>query len=222
MLSKATLATAILLLGTAATFAASGQDIFQKGGDGVPACSACHGPNGEGQPALGYPRLAGLSAAYVQEQLKSFAAGTRQNETMAPIGKAISPADGAAVAQYVSGLTPKGATKTEAADAKEIASGRVLAERGDWSKSLPACTQCHGPAGMGVGAAFPKLAGQSSTYIVNQLQAWKKGDRRNGPLSLMAGVANKLDDGEIKAVAAYFASLDPLDPKKSAMAGEQK
>ena len=165
---------------------------------------------------MGYPRLAGLAPGYIEEQLKSFGNGSRDNEIMAPIGKALSAEDRKAVAQYLSGQTPEGAKKNEPLDHKLIDRGAILAERGDWKVGLPACTQCHGPAGMGVGDRFPKLAGQSSDYIANQLKSWKKGERRNDPLSLMAGVANKLDEQQIKAVAAYFASLDPLHPKKSA------
>ena len=196
--------------------AASGKDIVLKGASGAPACSACHGQNGEGQPQMGYPRLAGLAPAYIEEQLKSFGNGSRDNAIMDPIGKALKPQDRKAVAEYLSGLTPPGAKKNVPQDHKLIDQGRQIAERGDWSHGLPACSQCHGPAGMGVGNAFPKLSGQSADYIVNELNAWKKGDRRNDPMSLMAGVANKLDKQQIKAVAAYFESLDPLHPVQSA------
>ena len=93
------------------------------------------------------------------------------------------------------------------ADDKTIAAGAALAGRGDWSKGLPGCGQCHGAAGQGVGKTFPGLAGQSAEYIMSQLKAWKDGKRTNDPLHLMTGIASKLSDDQVAAVAAYYASL---------------
>ena len=53
--------------------------------------------------------------------------------------------------------------------------------------TVSACVQCHGPAGVGVGERFPPLAGQSATYIENQLRARTA---RLRPMGLMAGVAS--------------------------------
>lgn len=47
-------------------------------------CGSCHGPQGQGVEPLG-PRLAGLSSQYIQQQIKLFQAGTRQNATMMPM-----------------------------------------------------------------------------------------------------------------------------------------
>ena len=93
------------------------------------------------------------------------------------------------------------------ADDEAIVAGEAIATRGDWSRGLPACAQCHGPAGQGVGASFPRLTGQSAEYISKELRAWKEGKRTNDPLNLMTGVASKLDEQQIAAVAAYYSSL---------------
>lgn len=45
---------------------------------GIPACSSCHGPNGEGRS--GFPRLAGQHAAYLETQLLAFKHGARAND----------------------------------------------------------------------------------------------------------------------------------------------
>ncbi len=66
-----------------------------------------------------------------------------------------------------------------------------------------------------VSANFPALAGQSASYIVSQLVAWKAGTRANDPLDLMKSVAGKLDDDEVAAVAAYYASLPPAQSDAS-------
>lgn len=192
----------------ATAHAADGQQIAANGnGRDAPACSACHGAQGEGQPDAANPRLAGLDSAYLIEQLNAFAEGRRDNETMAPIAKALAPDERQAVAKFYAGLvTPKieGPTK---ADDKTIAAGAALASRGDWSKGLPGCGQCHGAAGQGVGKTFPKLAGQSVEYITAQLKAWKDGKRSNDSLHLMTGIASKLNEDQVAAVAAYYASL---------------
>lgn len=170
---------------------------------GLPACASCHGADAEGNVKLGAPRLAGLGAAYLREQLEDFAAGRRANAIMAPLAKLLSPAQREAAAQYLAGLP---APKVAAAASAALASGAWIAERGRWSAGLPACVACHGPNGAGAGDAFPALAGLPAAYITEQLDAWKRGTRAPGPLGLMAAVARKLSEGEIRAVAAYFAA----------------
>ena len=192
----------------ATTHAADGQNIAVNGnGNNAPACSACHGAQGEGRPDAAYPRLAGLDSQYLVEQLNAFADGSRDNETMPPIAKALTPDERQAVAKFYAGLVTPGMEEPQKADDKTIAAGAALAGRGDWSKGLPGCGQCHGAAGQGVGKTFPGLAGQSAEYIVSQLKAWKDGKRTNDPLHLMTGIASRLSDDQIAAVAAYYASL---------------
>jgi cytochrome c553 len=189
-------------------YAADGGQIAANGnGREAPACSACHGAQGEGQPDVANPRLAGLDSKYLMAQLNAFADGHRDNETMSPIAKALTPDERQAVATFYAGsVTPK-VEESHQADDKTIAAGAALASRGNWSKGLPGCGQCHGAAGHGVGKTFPGLAGQSAEYIMKQLKAWKDGKRSNDPLHLMAGISNKLNDDQIAAVAAYYASL---------------
>ncbi|WP_010597902.1 c-type cytochrome [Rickettsiella massiliensis] len=53
-----------------------------RGGDlrkGIPACLACHGPAGLGNPSAGFPRLSGQYAAYVAAQLKAFRSGEHKD-----------------------------------------------------------------------------------------------------------------------------------------------
>ena len=66
------------------------------------------------------------------------------------------------------------------------------------------------PARVGVGAVFPRLAGQSAMYIETQLEAWQSGTRHDDPMGLMAGIAKKLDKAEIDDVAAYYAAMPNL------------
>ncbi|GAB3628157.1 hypothetical protein GCM10027419_30080 [Pandoraea terrae] len=71
----------------------------------------------------------------------------------------------------------------------------------------PACAQCHGPGGAGVGTKFPPLAGQPAAYIAGQLRAWKTAVRPPGPLALMPAIATKLSDTDITSVANYYAGM---------------
>ncbi len=194
---------------------ADGASIAKAGAGAAPACQTCHGPAGEGIAQAGFPRLAGLGAPYLRRQLDAFADGTRVNASMMPIAKALSVADRAAVSEYYSALTapatlpaplpaPPASGPTTSAAALV---GATLATRGRWADKLPACEQCHGPGGRGVGPDFPALTGQGATYLANQLTAWKTGARPPGPMGLMAVVANKLTDAEVRAVADHYASL---------------
>jgi cytochrome c553 len=195
--------------------AADGKDIVASGTPGRAAsCSPCHGQNGQGQPATGVPRLAGLNAQYLERQLESFKDGTRKNRIMLMIASDLSDDDKKALANYYAGVTtPK--SETAPADAALIAAGAKLAATGDWSKDLPGCGQCHGAAGLGVGTDFPRLAGQWAVYIEKALRSWKAGDRKNDPMGVMANVANNLTDDQIKSVAAYYESLPVAAPAKS-------
>lgn len=195
---------------------ADGAAIAKTGAGAAPACQSCHGPAGEGIAQAGFPRLAGLGAAYLQRQLVAFADGTRVSDAMLPIAQALSDADRAAVSAYYAALPgpaasaaalPSASASAHAAAPASASVGAALATRGRWADKLPACDQCHGPGGRGVGPDFPALAGQSATYLSNQLMAWKTGARPPGPMGLMAVVAAKLSESDVRALADHYALL---------------
>lgn len=198
---------ALLLVGVSSlpALADDGKGITKPPGRAT-SCTPCHGRNGEGQPVRGIPRLAGLDAGYFERQLASFKNGTRRNRIMLMIASDLSDDESKALASYYAGMTtPK--PQTTPADRSVIAAGAELAANGDPSKDLQGCGQCHGAEGLGAGADFPRLAGQSALYIEKTLRSWKAGDRKNDPGGVMADVANRLSDDQIKSVAAYYESL---------------
>ncbi|WP_175759356.1 c-type cytochrome [Burkholderia ambifaria] len=202
------LSAAALLAGHArADDIALGKTIATQGTTtGVTACIGCHGAHGEGNAAAGFPRLAGTNAGYLSVQLAAFADGSRQNPVMQPLAKQLSPHDRDAVSAYFASLpAPPAITAADATSIDPADTGAWLATRGRWSQSLPACAQCHGAGGLGVGAAFPPLAGQPAAYLAGQLHGWKHGTRAPGPMALMPTIAGKLSDADIDAVAAYYA-----------------
>lgn len=64
------------------------------------------------------------------------------------------------------------------------------------------CAACHGADGNSVNPAWPNLAGQSAKYILQQLQAFKSGDRSD---PLMTGQAMTLSEQDMHDLAVYFA-----------------
>lgn len=87
---------------------AIGEKIYRGGNaaSGVPACMACHSPNGAGIP-IQFPRLAGQHADYTLAQLKLFRSGERANDggkMMRVIAGKMSDQEMRAVAEYISGL----------------------------------------------------------------------------------------------------------------------
>ena len=83
-----------------------GQKIFRTGipAKAVPACAACHGPKGEGNPTSVYPALGGQYSSYVSKNLHDFKAGERANEIMQTVANRLSDDEINAVSDYVSGL----------------------------------------------------------------------------------------------------------------------
>lgn len=187
----------------------------QGNGRGAAPCIACHGGDGAGQAQAGNPRLAGLDAAYLEKQLDDFASGTRGSVVMQPTASALSPEERQALATYYSKLPLPPALATPATPMPPADSlGARLATRGDWDRDVPGCVQCHGPAGVGVGAHFPPLAGQPAAYLAAQLRAWQQGTRHNDPLQLMQHLSAALSPQDIQAVSTWFAA-QPLPASRT-------
>ena len=87
-----------------------GEAIFRGGNleTGLPACTGCHAPNGEGNAPAGYPHLAGQHAAYIAKQLTAFREGERTNDgdamIMRTIAERLSNKDIKAVSEFIQGL----------------------------------------------------------------------------------------------------------------------
>ena len=70
------------------------------------------------------------------------------------------------------------------------------------------CNACHGPkADKPLMPNYPKIAGQNSAYIEQQMKDIKSGARNNGQTAAMKGVMHLVNDEEIKAIADYLAKL---------------
>ena len=171
-------------------------------------CAACHAADGNSiGPAN--PKLAGQSYDYLHKQLLNFKPqggkkAVRENAVMAGMVASLSAADMQNVAAYFATQKLKPAKATD----KDLAAlGQKIYRGGIAASSVPACAGCHGPAGAGIPAQYPRIAGQFSEYVEAQLKAFRGGARANDPNGMMRTVAARMSDREIQAVAQYVAGL---------------
>jgi cytochrome c553 len=164
-------------------------------------CSACHTADGSrGSPAN--PILAGQHPEYLVKQLEQFKKGERKNAIMQGMAATLSAEDMRNVAAFYAGKQAKpGFAKQKAL----VASGEKIYRGGIAAKNVPACAACHGPAGAGMPAQYPRLGGQHADYTESQLNTFRSGARANNPQ--MMAIAARLSDTEIKAVSDYIAGL---------------
>jgi cytochrome c553 len=88
-------------------FSPKGEAIYRAGiaAKNVPACAACHGPQGQGNAPAGFPRLQGQYAPYTLKALSDYTAGTRgANTPMRAIASRLSEEEMQQVAAYIAGL----------------------------------------------------------------------------------------------------------------------
>lgn len=173
--------------------------------EGVPgevlwdACGFCHGPQGQGGPALDAPPLAGMEAWYVENQLKNFKTGRRGMHPEDVSGLQMSIVSGMArneatiknVAAYIQAMDPNpepemvngqiaGTARAflwvskyaelEHPEAPDTQNGRAI--------YATSCIACHGPAGLGNQAlGSPRLTALPDWYIHRQLQYFRDGIR---------------------------------------------
>ncbi|WP_256645758.1 c-type cytochrome [Thermomonas paludicola] len=89
-----------------------GETLFRNGdaSRGIPACMACHGPSGAGNPGPAYPALHGQDSVYVARRLEEYRAGATTYTSpahfklMATVSKSLSDEEIKSLASYVQGL----------------------------------------------------------------------------------------------------------------------
>lgn len=164
-------------------------------------CVACHTNDGSrGSPAN--PILQGQHPEYLVKQLTEFKAGKRANAIMMGMAATLSEDDMKNVAAFYAGKTAKAGF---AKNKELVALGEKIYRGGIADRNVPACAACHSPTGAGIPAQYPRLGGQHADYTEAQLVAFRGGVRKNS--TQMTGVAAKMNDREIKAVADYIAGL---------------
>ncbi len=199
---------AALFAGAALAQGAAKPDLAKAQSLADQVCAACHGADGN-SVAPANPKIAGQFPEYLLKQLVNFKPqggkkAERENAVMSGMVANLSEADMKNLSAYYA----RQKLKPAAAGDKELAAlGQKLWRGGNVATGVPACAGCHGPSGAGIPAQLPRLAGQYAEYIAAQLKAFKEGGRANDPGGMMRGVAAKMSEREIKAVAEYAAGL---------------
>ena len=101
-MNKTVIAVAAIVLAGAFGTATAGDAAAGKAKFAV--CAGCHGPTGAGNEALKYPKLTGLEAGYVSEQLRLFKTGARDNATMKAMTAGLNDADMDNLGAYIATL----------------------------------------------------------------------------------------------------------------------
>ena len=201
--SLLTAAAAALLAGAAFANApaASAKPDLAKGEAAFGAvCAACHAADGNSTTPAN-PKLAQQHPEYLAKQLQEFKSGKRANAVMSGMVAALSD-DMRNISAW---LASKQAKPGFAKDKDSVALGERIYRGGIPDRQVAACAGCHAPNGVGIPAQYPRLSGQHADYTSAQLVAFRDGVRKNS--AQMTGVAAKMNDREIKAVADYIAGL---------------
>lgn len=170
-------------------------------------CSNCHGLNGE-SPSPAFPKLAGQQKDYLVAQLTDFKGHERSDSrgTQYMWGFThLSTTQVDALAEYFSAQAPM---HGQAQAGAVVARGEDIFRNGISAGGVVACATCHGSDAAG-NAGIPRLAGQHANYLVEQIKVFKNTDQRPRGAAMKV-VTHALEDADIRAVAAYLASLNPL------------
>lgn len=195
------------------------------GKDKAAACVACHGLDGVAR-APTFSNLGGQSAEYMYWQLVEYKRTALPSSPMTPIATKLTEEDMRDLSVYYAGLpaAPSPIAKTGAStDASVLDRGQSLYLNGDASQGIPPCQGCHGgdanghPDALRVDAngftpyaVYPALRGQPYLYMRTQLGHYREGRLGDSTTDfIMNGVAHRMDQDSIDAVAAWLASLEP-------------
>ena len=88
-----------------------------------------------------------------------------------------------------------------------ISTELVYADYNAGKAKAEVCAACHGSDGNSQITIYPKLAGQYKNYLINTLNAYKSGSRKN---AIMSGFAAGLSDQDIEDLSEYFSKQDGL------------
>ncbi|MEO8303842.1 MAG: c-type cytochrome [Betaproteobacteria bacterium] len=196
-------------LGAYPTFAQSSAPVVGDAAAGealYAVCGACHGAQGEGNPALNAPKLAGQGDWYLKRQLQLFKSGARGGNEKDVFGKMMAPmaatlTDDAAVnnvVAYIKSLPDKPAPQTVKGNAKN---GHDIFEN---------CGACHGADARGIQAMnAPRLKGMSDWYLITQLKNFRHGIRGTDKKDIygpqMALISEILHDDQLAIdIVAYI------------------
>ena len=166
-------------------------------------CVACHGLDGN-SPLATNPNIAGQPQQYIAAQLGLYKSAKRKNAIMQGMAANLSADDMKALGLYysVQKNKPNGTARDQALADK----GQKIYRAGIAQLQVPSCAGCHGGQGAGIPALYPRVAGQYPDYLLEQLQRYASGERKNVQ---MQAIASRMRESEMQAVAEYMAGMRP-------------
>lgn len=173
----------------------------------IESCEGCHSPGRLDATSL-IPRLSGQTETYLRDSLEAYVTGRRPSGVMEAAIMRLSREDRQQLAGYFARQSPPAdaspASETRGGEGAPT-HGQTLAERGDKARGVAACAACHDTPG--INAAYPRLVGQASGYLENQLRLFRAGTRGGGYYApVMTRAVENLSDDDIRALADYYAS----------------
>ena len=208
MIKRSLLLSSLLLVSGGLMAQEQAPDLAKAKQTAESVCVACHSADGNSLLPEN-PKLAGQHEDYLYKQMREFkgwdgAAPVRENAIMGAMVAGLEDEDMKGLAKYFASfeLQPESSKNLETMEL-----GQKIWRGGIASKGVPACASCHGPAGAGLPAQYPRLSGQFADYSAAQLKAFRDGGRENDPNRMMRMIALKMTDAEMNAVADYAAGL---------------
>jgi cytochrome c len=160
-------------------------------------CHTCHGADANSPIMPAYPKLGGQNAEYLLAQIKDIHSGARANGQSASM-KALTTAmnlseeEMKTISDWIAGLE-KPAVELAEGDGKNLYVAK-------------ACATCHGmDANTPIMPVYPRLAGQNSQYLYDQMKAIKDGTRTNGQSAAMKPMMMNVSEEEMKIIADWIA-----------------
>ena len=208
MIKRSLLLSSLLLVSGGLMAQEQAPDLAKAKQTAESVCVACHSADGNSLLPEN-PKLAGQHEDYLYKQMREFkgwngAAPVRENAIMGAMVAGLEDEDMKGLAKYFASfeLQPETSKNLETMEL-----GQKIWRGGIASKGVPACASCHGPAGAGLPAQYPRLSGQFADYSAAQLKAFRDGGRANDPNRMMRMIALKMTDAEMNAVSDYAAGL---------------
>ncbi len=167
-------------------------------------CNTCHGDDGIHALLPSYPVIARQGEQYALKQMMDIRSGDRangQSAAMKPIIENVTDEELAILAAYIA---------TELGGDAPVGTGSPDPESpGAKLYKTKTCTACHGAdAVTPILAAYPKIAGHTAEYALQQMKDIKSGARANGmAVAGMKGVMHLVNDDEMAQLAQFIASL---------------
>jgi cytochrome c oxidase subunit 2 len=191
----------------------------ERGRQAYAVCTACHGPEGQGNRDMNGPKLAGQEPWYLRRQLEYYKSGVRgahpddtYGQQMAPMAQTLATDQQMRdVIAYIETFPDRPVETTISGD---VDRGRNI---------YRVCGSCHGWDGQGIAAVkAPRQAGMQDWYLVRQLEHFKQGIRGAHPGDMygdqMMMMADTLSDEQaMKDVVAYINTLQDTEGQRLAM-----